>query len=280
MLQVTALAIYPVKSMRGIELAQAELTEQGLRHDRRWMLIGEQGRFLTQRDLPRLALIRQSLGADGVTLSLDGREPLHLPFADPADDGERIRTAVWGDACEVVEVGAEPSRWLTAALECPEPVRLVRMAADWTRPQRHPDLMGADTHSLFADGAPYLVASEDSLRALNGALRVQGVAEVPMNRFRPNIVVRGLEAFAEHQSAVLDGGTYGLRLCYPCERCVVTTIDQATGIPDPARQPFLTLREINPMPDRPRAPAFAQNSALAHGAGAIIRVGDALQWRA
>lgn len=278
MAQVTALTLYPVKSMRGIGVSEAVLTPRGLRHDRRWMLLNAHDRFVTQRDLPRLALVQQALDDSGVSLSLPGHGSLHVPFDDSAQ-GERIRTAVWGDACEVIDVGGDSSRWLSAALGSDIALRLVRMAPDWQRPQRHPDLMGEETRSLFADGAPYLVASEDSLAALNSELDARGIAPVPINRFRPNIVLRGLAPFLEQQAALLENERYALRLCYPCERCVVTTIDQATGVPDPAREPFNTLRDINPMPDRPRAPAFAQNSALARGAGAVIRVGDELLWR-
>jgi len=278
MTQVAALTLYPVKSMRGIGVTEAVLTPRGLLHDRRWMLLNAHDRFVTQRDLPRLALIGQALDAAGVRLSLPDRESLHVPFDDSAQ-GERIRTAVWGDACEVIDVGGDSSRWLSDALESSTALRLVRMAPDWRRPQRHPELMGETTRSLFADGAPYLVANEDSLQALNSELVARDIAPVPINRFRPNIVVRGLAPFNEHQVALLEHAQYAIRLCYPCERCVVTTIDQGSGVPDPTGEPFKTLRDFNPMSDRPRAPAFAQNSALARGAGAVIRVGDELQWR-
>jgi len=275
--RVTALNLYPVKSLRGIPLREAELTPRGLRHDRRWMLIDDQDRFVTQRDLARLALVTQRLDEQGVWLSTPGQDDCHVPFDD--GDGERITTSVWGDTCEVVDCGDAPARWLDAALVHKRSLRLVRMAPDWLRPQRHPEIMGAETRSLFADGAPYLVASDDSLRALNEELIERGVPEVPMNRFRPNVVVTGLPPFGEHREALLENGEYALRLCYPCERCVVTTIDQDTARRDPNRQPFRTLRDINPMPDRAPAPAFGQNSALEYGAGAVIRVGDALTWR-
>ena len=97
-----------------------------------------------------------------------------------------------------------------------------------------------------------------------------------MNRFRPNIVVGGIQAFAEHVVADLAAARYGIGLRRPCERCVVTTIDQLTAIPDPEHQPFRTLRDLNPVEGRPRAPAFGQNAVLTHGAGEVIRVGDRL----
>lgn len=275
--KVTALTIYPVKSLRGISLETAELTARGLRHDRRWMLINSRGRFLTQRDLPRLSLVDQVLCADGARLSMPGKGEVLLPFEDRA--GARSRTAVWGDECEVEAVGEAASAWLTAAMDSPEPLQLVRMVAGYVRPQRHPDLMGAATSTHFADGAPYLVANVHSLDALNAELVNRGLDPVAMHRFRPNVVIDGLPAFAEHAVGELQGSDYSLRLCYPCERCVVTTIDPGTGIPDAARQPFLTLREINPFPGR-RGPAFAQNSALAVGEGRTIRVGDSLRWMA
>ena len=97
-----------------------------------------------------------------------------------------------------------------------------------------------------------------------------------MNRFRPNIVVTGPPAFAEHAANRIRGPGYSLRLAHPCQRCLVTTIDQATGRKDPQREPYRTLAQLNPVPDRPTLPAFGQNAALDEGAGALIRIGDTL----
>jgi len=273
-IRVTGLAIYPVKSMRGIACTEARLTPEGLEHDRRFMVARPNGRFVTQRDMPRLALIETRLDASGVTLSVPDLEPLAIPF--DRDGGKRISVRIWGQDCVAVDQGGSVARWLRQALHSAEPLRLVAMAPGFVRPQGKPAELGADTHTRFADAAPYLVASEASLAQLNRALEHDGQAAVPMDRFRPNIVLDGLPAFAEHAARGAAGPGYTLRLAHPCQRCIVTTIDQATGHKDPQREPYRTLVRLNPMPDRPDAPAFAQNAVLETGAGATIQVGDLL----
>ena len=272
--EISGLTIYPVKSMQGIELERAELTLHGLQNDRRFMVVRANGRFVTQRDLSRLALVQTSLDEDGIVLSMDGHGSVTVPFL--ADDGERIQTKVWGDECETVDQGESISRWLTSALESSGTLKLVRMAPGFVRPQSQPENLGTKTATHFADAAPFLVANESSLDVLNRELKTRGHSSVPMNRFRPNIVVRGLAPFAEHEIAELSSENYRLGLCHPCERCVVTTIDQATGIKNPGRQPFTTLGDINPMPGTKRAPAFAQNAILKEGEGQAIALGDRL----
>ena len=272
--EISGLIIYPVKSMQGIELESAKLTPHGLENDRRFMIVRANSRFVTQRDLSRLALVHTSLDEDGVVLAMDGQGSVTVPFI--AADGERIQTKVWGDECETVDQGEGISRWLTSALESSDTLRLVRMAPGFVRPQSKPENLGAKTTTHFADAAPFLVANESSLEVLNRELATRGHSPVPMNRFRPNIVVRGLAPFAEHEIGELSSENYRLGLCHPCERCVVTTIDQATGIKNPDHQPFRTLGEINPMPGTERAPAFAQNAILKEGEGHTVALGDRL----
>ena len=274
--EVAGLFVYPVKSMRGIALDSAVLTPQGLEHDRRFMVVRADGSFVTQRDMPLLALVRQELEPGGLKLWRDGFGSIRVPFG--AEGGEPVRTRVWKDVCEAVDQGEVISRWLTEALESGDRLRLVAMAENYVRPQGKADRLGAGAHTLFADAAPFLVASESSLAALNRALAGHGREAVPMDRFRPNIVVQETPAFAEHASAQWSGGDYALRLCYPCERCIVTTIDQATARKDPSREPYRTLAGINPVPGR-QTPAFGQNAALAAGAGQTIRLGDLLTVR-
>ena len=273
-IEVAALTVYPVKSMRGIALDRAALTPLGLEHDRRFMVVRPDGTFVTQRDTPLLALVHTALAPGGLSLSRKGFGQIHVPFG--VHGGERVRTRVWKDECETEDQGKTVSRWLTEALESPATLRLVAMARGYDRPQGKPGRLGAATRTLFADAAPFLVAGEESLSALNRALESQGESAVPINRFRPNIVVRGVPAFAEHRKAEWSCEAYGLRLCYPCERCIVTTIDQETARKDPSREPYRTLAGLNPMPGSDRAPAFGQNATLAFGAGNTIRVGDRL----
>lgn len=272
--RVSGLYVYPVKSMRGIALDEATLTPKGLEHDRRWMVVRPDGRFVTQRDEPRLALIHTRLDAQGVTLSREGHGSIFIPFEFVG--GEPLQTRVWQDDCAAADEGDQVSGWLSAAIGCQDPLRLVRMAAGFERPQTQPQRFGADTTTVFADAAPFLVASESSLESLNRELDAQGQAPVPMNRFRPNIVVHGLPPFAEHRAAALGGQGWSLTLVDHCVRCLVTTVDQATAQRDPAREPYQTLRRLNPAPGEKSPPAFAQNAVLGGGAGARIAVGAAL----
>jgi len=268
--RITGLYVYPIKSMKGIALEQAVLTPRGLLHDRRWMVVRSNGRFVTQRDEPRLALVSTRLEDDGVVLSMDGHGAVAIPFE--LAGGEAVSTRVWNDDCETIDVGPEVSRWLTDALGSEDAMRIVRMAPGFTRPPNQARRFGADTTTLFADSAPFLVANEASLDEVNRALDAQGHAAVPMNRFRPNIVVRGLEPFAEHRISALVGEGWRLELADACERCLVTTVDQQTAQRDPEREPYMTLRRINPMPGPKPAPAFAQHAILTEGA--CISVGS------
>jgi uncharacterized protein YcbX len=271
---VTALHVYPVKSMKGISLSRATLTARGLLHDRNWMVVAADGRFVTQRNQPRLGLVHTRLEAEGVVLALDGCGSVTLPFDAVA--GEHIATQVWNDACDTVDQGSEVSDWLTRAVGSPVQLRIVRMAPGFTRPQNQAERYGADTTTHFADSAPFLLASEDSLGELNRVLAAQGHTPVPMNRFRPNIVIRGLEPFAEHRSEVVAGEDWRIHLTDPCERCIVTTINQETALRDTSREPYVTLRRINPAPGPKPGPAFGQNAILDEGEGRTVAVGDLL----
>ncbi len=273
--QIHSLHVYPVKSFRGIDLDSAELTATGLRHDRAWLVIDEQRRFLSQRRLPAMARVATSLHRDALELGCDGLPACRVPFQ--RGPGPTLRTEVWGDPCDVIDEGDGAAAWLKQALETTFTPRLVRMAPAYDRPQKRPERYGSGTHTFFADTAPFLVAAVSSLERLNQSLRDGGQDVVPMDRFRANVVISGLEAFAEHGLQALEGPGYRLGLRYPRERCVMTTMDQATGERDPAGEPFNTLRRINPMPDNPKGPAFGELAVLEQGAGVTIRAGDSLE---
>ena len=273
-IKVTGLFIYPVKSMQGIALKRVQVTGKGFANDRRWMVVRSNGRFVTQRDMPRLALVRTSLDENGLVLSKPGHGSICIPYALHA--GARIETTVWGDVCETIDQGQAVSHWLTHALGSEEPLRLVRMNPGFKRALGKAALMSADTTTDFADSAPILVANQASLDRLNSVLEYKALPRVPMNRFRPNIVVQGLEPFAEHSLATLSTDDYQLKLCYPCKRCIVTTINQDTAEKDPQGQPFKTLQGINPVPGDDKAPAFGENAILTHGSHGHLAVGDIL----
>jgi uncharacterized protein YcbX len=271
-MKTTGLFIYPVKSMKGIALDKAQLTSKGLLYDRQWMVVGESGKFITQRDIPRMALVNTRLGEQGVELSMDDHGSITVPF--DLFRGEQIVTSVWRVKCQAVDQGQHISNWLTRALGSKRPLRLVRMDPDYVRPQNKPEIMGEKTTTDFADAAPFLVTNQASLDELNSVLESNSSQAVPMNRFRPNIVLQGLESFAEHKLAGLSAENYEFRLRAPCERCIITTVDQETAMKDPHGQPFKTLQAINPIPAKMKAPAFGQYATLTRGEAQNIVVGD------
>jgi uncharacterized protein YcbX len=183
---------------------------------------------------------------------------------------------VWNDECDTVVASDAASRWLTQAVESSTALHIVRMAPGFVRAQSSPAELGADTQVQFADAAPFLIANEASLDRLNKVLLSKDEAAVPMNRFRPNIVIRGLEPFGEHRQHMLGNAVYRFNFRTPCERCVVTTIDQETSIPHPRKEPFATLRDLNPRDLERRQPLFGQYATLQDWAGGKIAVGDLL----
>ena len=271
---ITGLVTYPVKSMKGVHIESTRITNLGLANDRQWMVVRSNGRFVTQRDLPEMSLIHTHLGEHGLVLSKPACGSITVPY--DLHNGHLFETLVWKDVCEARDQGTDISNWLTQALQSNEPLHLVRMRPDFNRSLSKSALMTEETSTFFADGAPLLLANEASLDRLNSVLESTAQPAVPMNRFRPNIIVTGLEPFAEHRQATLTSETYQLRLCFPCQRCVVTTINQDTAEKDLGGQPFKTLQHINHMPGDSKAPAFGENTILTHGNNEIIAVGDLL----
>lgn len=275
MAKVAGLYVYPVKSMQGIEIDSAQLTPFGLEHDRRFMVVRSNGQFVTQREQALLSQIKTALEPGGIVLSREGFGQIFVPF--DCEGGKTLVTRVWKDECSVTDQGEIVSSWLTEALESSARLQLVAMQRGFVRPQGKAELLGQDTTTLFADAAPFLVANDASLTRLNQELDRRGHQAVPMNRFRPNIVVSGLKPFAEHGLETLLGDRFSLGLAHPCERCVVTTIDQSSGTRNPDWEPYKTLCDINPVPGKPNKPAFAHNAILKTGEGCRIQLGDQLK---
>lgn len=272
--EITHLFVYPVKSLKGIAVDHAELTSHGLSHDRRFMVVRSNGRFVTQREMSKLALIETCLNGDGIILSRPGKGSISVPFNH--FDGQPVSSKVWKDDCEAIDQGEEISRWITQALESEAPLRLVTMNPRFRRSLHQAVHLGSETSTFFADAAPYLVTSQSSLDALNSELGARGLGTVPMNRFRPNVVIKGLEPFAEHRVARITAAHYAFEFRYPCERCVIPTIDQDTGEKDPRMQPYKTLAGINHMPENEKAAAFGENTILKSGEGEQVAIGDKL----
>lgn len=268
---ISALCIYPVKSLAGIALESAELTREGLAGDREWMLVDDSGRFVTQRQTPQLATLSTAWENSHLTLSQHGESvTIH---ADEACTSRSV--TVWRHNCSALMAPARVNSWINERLKPDTPLTLVRFDSTHTRPLDPARFGEARTH--FADAAPYLVCNQASLEALNQRLAERDEPQIDMRRFRPNIVVSGLPAFAEHQLAGLYGEGFHLSLIDPCQRCAVITVDQSTGDRTPNGSPLRTLASLNAMPDKPKAPAFGVNSLLKKGRGKILRVGDSVK---
>ena len=217
---VSELHIYPIKSTRGISLHQAQLGARGFERDRRWMIVDAEGLFISQRTHPRLALISTELSPDAICVGAPGMEMLKLPIAHRGN--ERGRVQVWDDVVEAIPFTALAHQWFSEFLgvQC----RVVYMPDETVRRVNPP--YGGETDVVsFADAFPVLLISQPSLDDLNTRLS----RPVPMNRFRPNIVVRGCAPYDEDRWKKFRVGDVVFQGVKRCSRCVTTTVDQATG---------------------------------------------------
>ena len=263
---VSALNVYPLKSARGISLDVMTLDERGPRWDRRWMLIDAGGRFMSQREQPRLALVTTALSDGELTVGAPGCTPLRIPQVDT--DAPRLQATIWDDLVDVISVGMAADAWFSGVIEMPcrlvyFPDASIRIADRTFNPEGRP--VG------LADGFPLLLLSEASLADLNARVGMRGGAPLPMNRFRPNIVVAGARAFAEDSWRDIQvGGEAGVRcaIVKPCARCSITTVDQATGVR--GKEPLATLATYRRSED---GSVMMGQNAIHNGPG-TIRVGD------
>lgn len=259
-LRLTALNVYPIKSAAGIPADAWQVDEFGLRFDRRWMVIDEAGRFISQREQPRLALVRPSFHEDFLLVDAPGQRPLELPLLPTCSITTKI--TVWDDSCEVDWLGDHAAAWFSAALgySC----SLVYMPGSTLRPA-DPTFAPVGTRVSFADGFPFLMISEESLADLNSRMPTP----LPMNRFRPNLVIAGAEPFVEDRLQTFRIGNIGFSVVKPCDRCAITTTDQATGQRE--KEPLRTLATYR----RHNGKVFFGQNVVHHGIGRL-RVGDSL----
>jgi len=254
--------VYPVKSCRGIAVDEWRLEDAGFEHDREWMVVTPEGRFLTQRELPRMALVVPRLGPDRLSLTAPGQPELALPFDL---DGPAREVLVWRDHCRALDQGEAAADWFTRFLG--RPARLVRFARD---ERRLSDLKwagdsGATTR--FTDGYALLALSRASLDDLNARLP----APLPVDRFRPSIVLDGLPPYGEDLLRDFHVGGAHLRVVKPCTRCVITTTRQSTGEVE-GDEPLRTLktyrwdRELHGV-------SFGQNVIVVGGADRVLARG-------
>jgi uncharacterized protein YcbX len=231
--KLSAISIYPIKGCRGISLEAAHVQARGFEHDRRFMIVDEAGRFVTQREQARLALVKTAIDGERLRIHADGFGECVVPL--DGSDGPRRPATVWQSLVEVPSAGAEAAAFFTRFLGFP--ASLVFMPRDVVRPVGEKYGRPGEVVS-FADAFPFLLATEASLADLNARLPA-GSGPLPMDRFRPNLVVEGSEPFEEDRWESLVIGGLRFRNAKPCDRCVVTTIDQRTA--EKGAEPLRTL---------------------------------------
>jgi uncharacterized protein YcbX len=263
---ITSLHVYPVKSCRGTSLLTATVTPLGLADDRHWMLVRPNGRFVTQREFPRMALIGVQVASAGLTLSAPGMPALAVPRMAA---GVSRPVTVWKFEGRGLDCGEEAAAWVTKYLG--SPLSLVAFDADSPRTCSPEWTPGVHAGTQFADGFPVLVISRASLDDLNSRLP----KALPMERFRPNLVIDGVGPYDEDRIHELRAGGVTLRLVKPCARCSITTTDQATGALDGV-EPLRTLKEFR-FDRELRGVTFGQNAIVVGGAGGQLRVGDTVE---
>lgn len=260
---LTDLHVYPIKSCRGIALTSARLAPTGLADDRHWMLVRPNGRFITQREYPRMALIATVVNAGGLTLNAPGMPLLAVPREA---GGESRAVTVWKFDGRGIDCGDDAAAWVSQFLETP--LRLVRFDATVPR-VCNPEWTG-ETRAVteFSDGYPILVISRASLAELNSRLP----KALPMERFRPNMVIDGVEPYDEDRMHELRAGPITLRIVKPCTRCSITTTDQQRGAVDGV-EPLQTLKEYRFDKKLPGV-KFGQNVIVVSGVGESLSVGQ------
>jgi hypothetical protein len=272
--RVAALSVYPVKSCAGIGQEQVRVAPRGLVTstpsgtvgDREWMIVNRDGSFVTQREYPRLALIGTTLAGGALVLRAPGGAVLAVSLEERR--GATREVVVWRSRVRAHDAGDEAAAWLSSALGAD--VRLVRFDPS-DRRLCNPDFAGdSGAHTAFADGYPLLVVAESSLIDLNARLTAGGTPALPMNRFRPNLVLAGLDPFAEDHIDTLSIDRITIKLVKPCTRCQITTTDQDSG--QVGAEPLATLQGFR-MNERLGGVTFGVNAIVVAGEGRTLSKG-------
>ncbi len=262
MIKVFALYYYPIKSCKGIALDQAKIDRSGILWDRKFMLVDPQRRFITQRDNPHLALIRPHREGEHLVISAPGMKPFVHQLNTTAVS---ITVEIWQDRCSAIDQGDIVAKWFSDFLG--KSCRLVYFPENEIR-RVDPAYKQYETDQInFSDGFPFLMISEASLSDLNQRLKVP----VPVDRFRPNILVSGTSPYAEDNWKTIKIGEIKFKVVKPCARCVITTIEQDTARAE--KEPLRTLTRYRKSADG--KVLFGQN--LVHDRTGFIRVGDQVE---
>jgi len=272
---LSEIILYPVKSCGGMSVREATLTHAGLSvdavYDREWMVVGPDGQCVTQREFPRMALISPRLKADTLELRAPGMLRLEVPLGLPDPDHERtLEVSVWGDTVLAYDCDETTAAWISNAVGTP--CRLVRFHAGATRFASAKWTGDVQAPTLFSDEFPLLVVGSASLADLNEKLTGAGREAIPANRFRPNLVIDGIDAFEEDYADSFAIGAARLKPVKPCARCTIPSVDQATGLPGP--DPLDILRTYRTKPAMDDAICFGMNSIVTEGDGERLHVGQ------
>lgn len=259
--------IYPIKSLAGISLESSKIERRGLEFDRRWLLIDEKNKFLTQREFPKMATIKPEILNDGLRVSC-GEDELLIPFEPRTGATETVK--IWSNRCKAKIYESEVNEWFSDVLQTN--CKLAVMPEETRRKVDYFYKVNNDDHVSFADAYPFLLIGENSLADLNSRLK----ANLPMNRFRPNFVVTDSEGFAEDSWKKIKIGENIFHVVKPCARCVMTTIEQTTGEKQGV-EPLKTLASFRvPKRSVKKKILFGQN-LIAENAGDVLRVGDKIE---
>ena len=275
---IEQLWIYPIKSCAGVRVEQAELTDTGLLYDRAWMVVDAQGRFVSQRELPRMALIQPSFKLGQLVLRAPGMLSLHLAL-DAAEEPATVR--VWDDTVQAYDMGDIAAQWFSDFLGPDAPpalkrLRLARFDPEVKRPSDPKWTGGREAGTQFADGFALLLTSSASLDELNARLVGAGHAPVDQRRLRPNLVLGGVQAHDEDRTGALriqtDEGRAVIEPVKPCSRCPIPDVDPDSGEPGTAVGD--TLRSYRADARVNGAITFGMNAIVLEGDGQVLRVGQ------
>lgn len=276
---IDQLWIYPVKSCAGVPVTEAELTDTGLLFDRAWMVVDAQGEFVSQRELPRMALIQPAFKMGQLVLRAPGMLALHLEL-NAAEGPLKVR--VWDDEVQACDMGDLAAQWFSDFLGADAPdglkqLRLARFDPEVRRPGSARWLGGREAGTQFADAFAVLVTSTSSLDGLNERLVAAGEAPVDMRRFRPNIVLRGVDAHDEDRVGPMridtgGGGAAVIEAVKPCVRCPIPNVDPDTATSSPAVSDALQAYRQDARLNG--AVTFGMNAIVIEGDGQMLRTGQ------
>lgn len=269
-LRLESVHLYPIKSCAGVAPAEVLIIETGFELDRAWMVVDEHNEFVTQRDLPRMALIRLVLGHNDMALRAPGMLALHVSL-DAVEQKTRVR--VWDDEVAAFDMGDLAAQWFSDFLAMR--LRLVRFDPNQRRLANRRWTGAIEAENAFSDAFPLLVTSTASLAELNRRLATQGHSPVTMERLRPNLVLSGLDAHGEDHldEVILEGvdGPVRLRLVKPCGRCTIPDVDPLTAAQGHAVTDALASYRADARLDG--ALTFGMNAVVVEGVERRLRPG-------